>query len=285
LASSYILPGVGRGSALSLQEVCDRNASSALVNERPDLVQLWSLAALSSGGREEGGLPWAQHPMGRRMLEDMMQHYLKLKDIQTVAVLSAVFSNPAPSIASAVGRKKHSLPDMRRLDTTYDVLLARANSENGEEAENGSILRKLSSNGWEDEERRQADYYLLDPVNNSTYDVYIKIYADLLYKWRMLGPRAELMKCLSQETYDGSYATKYTHFCPKCRDLSPGPSCTSCRSLLLQCAVCRVSCRGLTCVCPSCGHGGHTAHLRDWFATHAVCPTGCGCSCPAFISV
>ena len=283
LASTYVLPGVGLGSSLSLQEICSRNAACAQAVERPDLVQLWSLAALSSGGQEEGGLPWAQHPMGRSLLVDMMQHYLRLKDIQTVAVLSAVFSRPAPSIAS-VGRKKHSLPDMRKLDTTaYDVLLARANSENGEEAQPGFIVRNLSNYFGEDEERWQADSYLLDPAHNSTYDGYMKVYSDLLYKWRLLGPRTEMIKRLSQVDED-KHRTNFIHFCSKCGEFSPGPACSSCGTLMFHCSLCRLSCRGLTSVCPSCGHGGHTAHLESWFSSHSVCPTGCGCSCPNFIA-
>ena len=31
--------------------------------------------------------------------------------------------------------------------------------------------------------------------------------------------------------------------------------------------------------CFSCGHGGHTAHLKSWFQQFSECPTGCGCRC------
>ena len=31
-----------------------------------------------------------------------------------------------------------------------------------------------------------------------------------------------------------------------------------------------------------CGHGGHLAHVREWYAKYDMCPTGCGHrqSCP-----
>ena len=29
----------------------------------------------------------------------------------------------------------------------------------------------------------------------------------------------------------------------------------------------------------SCGHGGHTVHLAEWFEQESECPTGCGCAC------
>ncbi|KAJ1805302.1 hypothetical protein LPJ56_005406 [Coemansia sp. RSA 2599] len=32
--------------------------------------------------------------------------------------------------------------------------------------------------------------------------------------------------------------------------------------------------------CQTCGHGGHVAHMKSWFATHNVCPIpGCECEC------
>ena len=36
---------------------------------------------------------------------------------------------------------------------------------------------------------------------------------------------------------------------------------------------------GCSNLCLSCGHGGHTHHLMDWFASHSTCPSGCGCRC------
>lgn len=38
-------------------------------------------------------------------------------------------------------------------------------------------------------------------------------------------------------------------------------------------------------VCPGCSHGGHLEHMRDWFATHRHCPTGCGHVCNIFRDV
>jgi hypothetical protein len=32
--------------------------------------------------------------------------------------------------------------------------------------------------------------------------------------------------------------------------------------------------------CQTCRHGGHAAHLMDWFAHHVECPvTDCNCRC------
>lgn len=31
--------------------------------------------------------------------------------------------------------------------------------------------------------------------------------------------------------------------------------------------------------CLMCGHGGHTLHMLEWFQSHELCPSGCGCHC------
>ena len=50
-----------------------------------------------------------------------------------------------------------------------------------------------------------------------------------------------------------------------------------------SCAVCRLPVRGgLFSICLHCDHGGHLAHMRDWFESEggrAACPSGCGCAC------
>eukprot|EP00744_Colponema_vietnamica_P003000 GILI01004647.1.p1 GENE.GILI01004647.1~~GILI01004647.1.p1 ORF type:complete len:563 (+),score=147.71 GILI01004647.1:311-1999(+) len=47
-----------------------------------------------------------------------------------------------------------------------------------------------------------------------------------------------------------------------------------------KCSLCnKLVARGLTLFCSLCGHGGHEAHIRSWFSTHSLCPSGCGCKC------
>lgn len=52
------------------------------------------------------------------------------------------------------------------------------------------------------------------------------------------------------------------------------------------CVVCsQQPVRGVFVVCPGCSHGGHLEHMRDWFAVHRHCPTGCGHVCNIFRDV
>eukprot|EP00762_Andalucia_godoyi_P006457 ANDGO_02855.mRNA.1 WD repeat-containing protein 59 homolog len=53
----------------------------------------------------------------------------------------------------------------------------------------------------------------------------------------------------------------------------------------IVCSVCHRRARGLVCVCPCCGHGGHLSHVLEWFKCVddrllISCPwPGCGCEC------
>jgi hypothetical protein len=53
------------------------------------------------------------------------------------------------------------------------------------------------------------------------------------------------------------------------------------RRMPISCAVCSLPARSITSVCRLCGHGGHLAHMRQWFAEFDECPSGCGCACMA----
>lgn len=41
--------------------------------------------------------------------------------------------------------------------------------------------------------------------------------------------------------------------------------------------------RGVYVWCPGCSHGGHVAHMQEWFGQgNRECPTGCGHACNVF---
>lgn len=118
------------------------------------------------------------------------------------------------------------------------------------------------------------------------YDSYIRRYADLLYRWRLMSKRAELRKHLEYrlpEMYDNdeSAAIAIDVSCSRChRELTTDDSiCRHCRNYAFRCSICDIAVRGLFTICGRCGHGGHTSHLKEWFGKHEVCPTGCGCNC------
>jgi hypothetical protein len=67
--------------------------------------------------------------------------------------------------------------------------------------------------------------------------------------------------------------------CRHCQRTLGQPFCAYCKTYAMRCIICQMPVRGLSSFCLACGHGGHSEHIREWFAIESVCPTGCGCSC------
>ena len=56
--------------------------------------------------------------------------------------------------------------------------------------------------------------------------------------------------------------------------------CPRCNVFAVHCVVCSLSVRGLSSFCLVCGHGGHLAHVQEWFeGGEKECASGCGCYC------
>ena len=126
---------------------------------------------------------------------------------------------------------------------------------------------------------------LLPVSHQDRYDSYIRRYADVLYAWKLMSERAELCKHLVKRLPDPSddqySAVDIVVWCSRCHQEAATDNgiCRNCRNYAFRCSLCDVAVRGLFTVCASCGHGGHTGHLAEWFNKHSVCPTGCGCDC------
>eukprot|EP00658_Telonema_sp_P-2_P030729 TRINITY_DN23154_c0_g1_i4.p1 TRINITY_DN23154_c0_g1~~TRINITY_DN23154_c0_g1_i4.p1 ORF type:complete len:510 (-),score=113.64 TRINITY_DN23154_c0_g1_i4:184-1713(-) len=94
LAGTYRLPGPE-----SVGWVCHHNEKQALLVGRPDLVQLWKAVAIVSDqvGSEVGNLGgsrtrWLHHPFGASLMGRFIEHYIRCRDLQTLAVLTTVLS-------------------------------------------------------------------------------------------------------------------------------------------------------------------------------------------------
>ena len=94
----------------SVDDVCQRNAHFAAEVGRDDLAQLWSLLGLvaspavcGTGDEAEDSFetPWAYHPFGRDMVASLFQHYARLRDVQTLALMSCVLLGQKVRIAPA----------------------------------------------------------------------------------------------------------------------------------------------------------------------------------------
>lgn len=103
-------------------KMCRRNAEIAARYNRRDLVQIWSLAELSSEGvlhsyvpnksndralsfiaqdSDFGDRPWTMHPFGSKLIQSLIDHYVNnCHDVQTAAMLVWTFSSPKLGINS-----------------------------------------------------------------------------------------------------------------------------------------------------------------------------------------
>ncbi|CAB0044631.1 unnamed protein product [Trichogramma brassicae] len=121
----------------------------------------------------------------------------------------------------------------------------------------------------------------MDEKNMPLYNAYKKAYAGILWRWRLLDSRAQVLKQLSRIPYDveRERTVGFLSGCMNCQKASNGPQCLSCKRFILKCSICHISVRGSSNVCSQCGHGGHTNHVAAWFSKETVCPVGCGCFC------
>lgn len=105
---------------------------------------------------------------------------------------------------------------------------------------------------------------LLNDTHRQLYDTYKRVYAEMLFRWNLLVPRAKVLKYLSVNTEvyrDVEFVTE----CTSCARVTRAPLCKECRKALLNCTLCRLPVKGLSVACLNCGHGGHTEHMRQWF--------------------
>nr|XP_042712407.1 GATOR complex protein WDR59 isoform X2 [Chrysemys picta bellii] len=306
LGEQYIL------NVSNIQETCQKNASSALAVGRRDLVQVWSLATVATdlclGPKSDPDLetPWAQHPFGRQLLESLLAHYCQLHDVQTLAMLCSVFeaqsrlqgcvssSGPFPQRSSNVF--SHS-----RYPSFTSSGSCSSMSDPGLNAGGWNIASKETEHTftpwcesspddlrygnltYADHRERERDQHdknkrLLDPANTQQFDDFKKCYGEILYRWGLREKRAEVLKFVSCPP-DPHKGIEFGVYCSHCRSEVRGTQCAICKGFTFQCAICHVAVRGSSNFCLTCGHGGHTSHMMEWFRTQEVCPTGCGCHC------
>ncbi|KAM9765615.1 GATOR2 complex protein WDR59 isoform 2-T2 [Menidia menidia] len=312
--ASCLLPlhrGLGEGYSLDvndIQETCQRNGAAALAAGRRDVAKVWALASaatsqdLSPDPDPDAETPWARHPFGRRLLETLLDHYSQMSDVQTLAMLCSVFQAqaPPPDCCSPYGPHAARGPPLCRhpsytsssltsgsASSTFDSITPSAWStvRDGEHAAPwGEASPDDQRHGVHadprEREREQHDMNkrLLDPANTLQFDDFRKSYGEILYRWGLRDKRADVLKfaCCPPEPHRG---IDFSVYCCHCGSQAGGLQCGVCRRLSFRCSVCHVAVRGSSNCCLSCGHGGHTAHMLDWFRRQDECPAGCGCCC------
>ncbi|XP_074522971.1 GATOR2 complex protein WDR59 isoform X1 [Halichoeres trimaculatus] len=307
LGESYIL------NIYDIQETCQKNAAAALTVGRRDVAKVWALASaatnqdLSPDSDPDTETPWARHPFGRQLLETLLDHYSQMSDVQTLAMLCSVFkaqASPADcfSLFGQASRSSMFPPHHSRYPsyTSSSVTSGSCSSTSdsittttwntGRDPEHANPWGESSpddyrygTQGYTDPREREREQHdmnkrLLDPANMLQFDDFKKCYGEILYRWGLRDKRADVLKFAScpPEPHRG---IEFGVFCCHCRHPARGTQCAVCKRLAFQCAICHVAVRGSSNFCLSCGHGGHTSHMMDWFRRQDECPAGCGCHC------
>ncbi|XP_049455441.1 GATOR complex protein WDR59 isoform X1 [Epinephelus fuscoguttatus] len=308
LGESYIL------NMNDIQETCQKNAAASLTVGRRDVAKVWALASaatsqdLSPDSDPDTETPWARHPFGRHLLETLLDHYSHMSDVQTLAMLCSVFRTQAPPpdsyslyghhpSRSSMFPPHHSrYPSYTSSSVTSGSCSSTSDSitattwNTGRESEHTNPWGESSPDDYRygnqaytdprEREREQHDMNkrLLDPANTLQFDDFKKCYGEILYRWGLREKRADVLKFAScpPEPHKG---IEFGVYCCHCRSQARGTQCAVCKRLTFQCAICHVAVRGSSNFCLSCGHGGHTSHMMDWFRRQDECPAGCGCHC------
>ncbi|XP_009291658.1 GATOR2 complex protein WDR59 isoform X1 [Danio rerio] len=308
LGETYVL------NVNDIQDTCQKNGAAALAVARRDLAKVWALASastnlnLSPDPDPDAGTPWAKHPFGRHLLETLLEHYSQLSDVQSLAMLCSVFrghgspqeyftlyghQQPRP----AVFTPHHSrYPSFTSSSVTSGSCSSTSDSANtpwntgGRESEHPPSWGESTPDDYRyanqtytdprerEKEQHDMNKRLLDPSNSWQFDDFKKCYGEILHRWGMKDKRAEVLKFVScpPEPHKG---IEFGVYCCHCRSQARGTQCAVCKRFTFQCSICHVAVRGSSNFCLSCGHGGHTSHMMDWFRSQDVCPTGCGCHC------
>ncbi|XP_011923290.1 PREDICTED: WD repeat-containing protein 59 [Cercocebus atys] len=270
-----------------IQETCQKNGASALLVGRKDLVQVWSLATVATdlclGPKSDPDLetPWARHPFGRQLLESLLAHYCRLRDVQTLAMLCSVFE--AQSRPQGIPNPFGPFPNRSsNLVVSHSRYVSLSFSGFPSFYLFWFVLPVCQTPGLSDRGLEHEIFFtfsrLLDPANTQQFDDFKKCYGEILYRWGLREKRAEVLKFVSCPP-DPHKGIEFGVYCSHCRSEVRGTQCAICKGFTFQCAICHVAVRGSSNFCLTCGHGGHTSHMMEWFRTQEVCPTGCGCHC------
>ncbi|CAH0555579.1 unnamed protein product [Brassicogethes aeneus] len=124
----------------------------------------------------------------------------------------------------------------------------------------------------------------LEGLKKHVQEVWLLGYIEQLNRYKLWNEAARVIKLawLPSVYSLNQQSTRINTNCTKCSKplQRTGWLCDRCHSSEpALCCICHQVSKGLYSWCQGCSHGGHVAHLKQWFATNKKCPTGCGHSC------
>ncbi|BFZ12726.1 hypothetical protein BsWGS_15764 [Bradybaena similaris] len=306
-----------------IPSTCEHNAGVASKIGRRDLVQVWHLIkemshpSLQASSNVDQGPPWAFCPFGRPLVNKLLNHYAKMHDVQTLAMICCMFWDKEPPQRCVSALMSTSALPRNESRTSFEYVAANQQynpyhtvssmtnllkgwtSSRGKKGAPAAVMKSKRSQSWSESyddfkvmeekdprekeierERRQHhnNSKMLDPELKPQHEHMKKAYAEILFKWGLLNERTQVLKYTDSTEADRNTIEFPVVCCNCCEDVR-GVQCSRCRYPALRCSICHIGVRGTANLCLACGHGGHTLHMMIWFTSHTVCPTGCGCNC------
>eukprot|EP00126_Sphaerothecum_destruens_P007224 Sdes_comp19748_c0_seq1m11759 len=280
LAKRYRLNGS------SIKSSCLHNAEMARMSGRLDVADCWRLIGhvldcqVKNAPADQFALltPFFCHPFSRPLMGDIIEYFIRIRDIQTLALFSCLLFTAAIQARFHIlrgvripmlARKKKHIPS---LSAPSPLSRAPFGGRSGEAG--GDPFAVASFPGFDFD----VNFLGVDPQLAFSMECFVRFYADFLYRLNELTLRCEIMQFIPEAPFQYSTLLMRSH-CPECGTLLSGTDCVPCKRIAFTCSICRLGVRGISSFCLSCFHGGHVQHYREWFQHHQVCPTGCGCCC------
>ncbi|PNF34616.1 WD repeat-containing protein 24 [Cryptotermes secundus] len=124
----------------------------------------------------------------------------------------------------------------------------------------------------------------LTMLDEATQEHWLLGYLDTLARYQLweVGTQVIQLAWIPSVMQLNQQSTTVHTSCGQCSKLlqRTGWLCDRCHSSeCALCSVCHQVVRGLYAWCQGCSHGGHLAHLQEWWEVNKQCPTGCGHIC------
>ena len=127
-----------------------------------------------------------------------------------------------------------------------------------------TLKGQTRSNSWsdslDDHRINEINRSILGDSNRSFYDCLKRAYADILYCFKLLPSRAQVLKFISTPMPHSS-TVEFMAECSQCRKTVKGAFCAHCKKFLMHCAFCTLPIRGSANSCLGCAHSFHTVSL------------------------
>jgi hypothetical protein len=253
----------------NIRQICDSCKQACLNDNKSEIAKIWEIIAEIADetlcADTSHYALWNCHPLGKEFVSTVFDHYLKQRDVQTLALLSCVLAIPDRILQS---RNHTTESSFSLLDASKEHLYNHFRIFYSE------ILHRWGLNCQRNEIMKFITSEPIVQLEQLSHDCAIEIIREVE------DGQTVTTNNYSISIYDDHDESENTE-----QDEENLKSHIQQRQLFFKCSLCRLPVKGLHMMCSSCGHGGHIEHLQSWFSNNTCCASGCGCSCVEYMDI